>query len=310
MKKMLFIRGFHGPTGGHVKVFHYLQYVLHSGLARPQLYLTPSSLRDESNIFLAYPELIVDQVGGNDILFLGGVDWPAAEGLGLLGSDVPIIALLQNVFHANPDDQYPRYNHHRAIRICNSQEIADAIRSLGEPNGPMHVISAAFPSLTSMRLDWSRRTVDVFIAGFKTPPLAEAVASRLANAGVSVDVTTHQIPSNDYHRRMAASRVAIMLTYRQEGSPLPPLAAMSLDVAVVCPETPGIHDYCRAEETALLPDRDADALAGAAQRLLADSALSARLRANGRRIVEIHTLDREYALFLPILRRALGIPIS
>ena len=307
MKKVLFIRTFGGPTGGHLKVYHYLQYVLQSGVAQPQLYLTPPSLRDASNFFLTYPELICESVGGHDVLFLGGVDWPTAEALGLLGSDVPIISLLQNVYHANADDPYRRYHHNRATRICNSQEVAEAIRSLGAPNGPMHVIPSAFPLLESIRLDWSERTTDVFVSGFKNPPLAEAVANRLVTTGVSVDVTTQQIPSDEYHRRMSRARVALVLTYQQEGSPLPALAAMGLDVAVVCPETPGIHDYCRSEETALLPSRDAGALAGAARRLLADNNLSAHLRANGRRLAERHTLDCEYALFRPILCHVLGL---
>jgi len=307
MKKVLFIRNFAGPTGGHVKVYHYLQYVLKSGVAQPQLYLTPTSLRDESNFFLTYPDLIVDRVGDQDVLFLGGVDWPIADALGLLASERPIISLLQNVYHANADDPYRRYHHHRATRICNSHEVADAIRSLGTPDGPMHVISSAFPLLDSLRLNWSQRTMDVFLAGFKNPPLADAVASRLASTGVAVDVTTKQIPSDEYHRRMARARVAIVLTLPQEGSPLPPLAAMGLDVAVVCPETPGIHDYCRSGETALLPERDADALATAARRLLTDGALSTHLRANGRRLAERRTLENEYAQFRPILYQVLGI---
>jgi len=286
-------------------VLHYFQYVLYSGVARPQLYLTPSSRRDHSNFFLTYPELVVDRLEACDVLFLGGVDWPIADALGLLGADIPIIALLQNVRHANPDDPYRRYNHLRAIRICNGREVAEAIASLGVPNGPMHVIPSAFAPLAEMRRDWSRRTADIFIAGFKNPALAEAVASRLVNAGLRVDVSTHQIPSNEYHCRMAQSRVALVLTHMQEGSPLPALAAMGLDVAVVIPDTPGIHDYCRHEETALLPDRDAEALARAAQRLLADDVLCARLRTNGQRIAERHTLDFEHAAFLPILRQIL-----
>jgi glycosyltransferase involved in cell wall biosynthesis len=306
MKTVLFLRHFEGPTGGHVKVYHYLQHVLHSGAAQPRLYLTPSSVRESSNFFLQFPDFIVETVGCHDALFLGGVDWPTAEGLDLLERKIPIIALLQNVCHANTDDPYRRYNHVRASRICNGQEVADAILSLGEPNGPLHVITAAFPLLDFLRVEWSQRTTDVFIAGYKNPHLAEATATRLASAGITVDLTIRQIPSKEYHSRMARARVAITLLYRQEGSPLPPLAAMGLGVAVVCTETVGIHDICRADETALLPPHDADALADAARRLLDDQELCARLRANARKLAELHTLEREFALFLPILHQALG----
>jgi glycosyltransferase involved in cell wall biosynthesis len=100
---------------------------------------------------------------------------------------------------------------------------------------------------------------------------------------------------------LAQARVAIVLTHSLEGSPLPALAAMGLDVAVVYPDTPGIHDYCRNEQSALLTERDADALTKAARRLLTDRALCARLRENGRRIAEYHTLERERADFISIL---------
>jgi glycosyltransferase involved in cell wall biosynthesis len=306
MKKVLIIRDFGGPTGGHLKVFHYLQYMHQSGLVRPQIYLTPTSVRDQSNFFLTYPELLVDQVGGHDLLFLGGVDWPTAEALDLLRCNVPIIGLIQNVCHAEPDDRYRPYNRYRATRICNGQEVANAIRSLGDPNGPMHVIPSAFALLTHLRVDVSRRRVDVFIAAFKDPALGEAIGARLVRAGITVDVLTTYTRSDIYHARMARARVAILLTYRQEGSPLPALAAMGLDVAVVCPDTPGIHDYCRDHETALLPDRSADALAGAAERLLTDSGLYALLRAAGRGVAERHTLERERSAFLPILSGLLG----
>jgi len=53
-----------------------------------------------------------------------------------------------------------------------------------------------------------------------------------------------------------------------------------------------------------LPERDADALMAAALRLLADQRLSAKMRANGRNMVEKFTLQRERAAFLPI--KALG----
>jgi hypothetical protein len=304
MRTVLLIRDFTFPSGGHLKVFHYLEHMLGSGMAKPRVYLTPSSLRSDSNFFLSYPELIVDRIIDHDLLFLGGVDWPTADALGLLRPGIPIISILQNVRHANPDDPYRPYCHCRATRIFGSQEVADAILSLGEPNGPVYVIQSAFTPLSHLRLDASERAIDVFVDGFKNPSLAKGIGARLAADGVVIDVLTQHAASEEYHRRMAQARLAIILTSEQEGSPLPALAAMGLDVAVVCPDTPGIHDYCRAGETALLTTRDADALARAARCLLEDGTLCARLRANGRKIAEYHTLDRERSLFLPILAQA------
>jgi glycosyltransferase involved in cell wall biosynthesis len=305
MKTVLLIRDFGFPTGGHLKVFHYMKYMLGSGLVRPLVYLTPSSLRDQSNFFLRYPEIVVDRITDYDLLFLGGVDWPTADALGLLRPEREIIAILQSVRHANPDDPYRPYCLHRATRIFGSHEVADAIRSLGPPNGPAHVIQSAFPCLGHIRLDPTRRSIDVFVDGFKNAALAERIGSELTASGVTTDVLTQYATSGEYHRRMAQAQVVIIVTFSQEGSSLPALAAMGLDVAVVCPDTPGIHDYCRAGETALLTERDPSALAEAARHLLADAGLCARLRANGRKIAEYYTLEWERARFLPILAQAL-----
>jgi glycosyltransferase involved in cell wall biosynthesis len=264
------------------------------------MYLTPHSVSD-GNIFLALREHLVERPCEHDLLFVDGMDWRTVDQFGLRRDRVPVINLVQNTRHANPGDPRRAWLGRRATRVCVSQEVADAILATGEVNGPVHVIPNGLAPLDALRLDPSARSVDVFIGGLKDPPLARELAAQLAPRGISVDLACELIPRQAYLSRMAQARVAVLLTIDYEGSFLPALEAMALEVAVVCPDTPGIHGYCRPSETALLTARRADALAASALGLLREPALAARLRANGRSLAARHTLERERAAFLEVL---------
>jgi hypothetical protein len=307
VKRVLFIRDFRSFTGGHLKVFHYFEHVRNSGFAQPKVLLTPASLRDRSNVFLKYPDLVLDTPERHDLLFLGGVDWPVADALGLLRSHTSIVNLLQGTMHGNPDDPSRPWLSHFATRICGSEEITQAIVATKLANGPVYTITHGLDALDHLRVHPSERTIDVVVAGLKDAELARKVGVGLEAAGVTFDVLTNHLSRNEYLDRIRQARVAVLLPLRQEGSFILSLEAMALDVAVVCPSVPGVHSFCHHEKTALLPERDADALVGAALWLLADRELSSRLRANGREMVGAFTLERERAAFLPILAQALGV---
>jgi hypothetical protein len=304
MDTVLFFRNYAGFTGGHLKLLHYFEHTLASGLLRPRMYLSPQSVR-EGNIFLALREHLVDRPCDYDMLFVDGMDWRTIEAFGLRWQGVPVINLVQNTRHANPGDPRRAWLSRPATRICVSQEVADAILATGEVDGPMHVIPNGLASVESLRVGPSARTVDVFIGGLKDPVLGQEVAAQLGRQGITVDLASELIPRQAYLARMAQARVAVLMTIDYEGSFLPALEAMALDVAVVCPDTPGIHGNCRASETALLVERRADALAAAALRLLREPALLDQLRANGRAVAAFHTLERERAAYLEILANVL-----
>jgi Glycosyl transferases group 1 len=306
MKRLLFIRHYQAFTGGHLKVFHYVQHTLSSGFARPVVLLTADSSRNETNPFVALPDLIVTEPVQHDLLVLGGTDWEFAEKLGILSDRIPILNIIQNVRHARPDDPRRKWLRRAATRICVSQEVADAIISTGEVNGSVHVIPCGIPSLDHLRIAQADRSIDVFVAGLKDPLLAVAVASRLSDTGVASDVLLSSVDRNEYLRRMARARVAVLLTSELEGFFLPALEAMALEVAVVCPDTPGVRGLCRAEDNALVTARDPDAMVAATRRLLENQALCARIGARGRELAKVHTLQRERDDFLRVLSGATG----
>ena len=73
-----------------------------------------------------------------DYVFLAGMDWNAF-GQSALDPTKPVINLIQHVRHSSPtEDVYP-FLAHRAIRICVSPEVENAIKPL--VNGPIVTIS-------------------------------------------------------------------------------------------------------------------------------------------------------------------------
>lgn len=306
MKTVLFLRNYLVFSGGHLKLLHYMQHTAASGFAQPRLWLSPASVRDSSNIFLEFAECIVSEPCQHDLLFLGGMDWPAADSLGLLRSGTPIVNLMQATAHGNPDDPFRPWLSHPATRIFVGPEIAQAVMATGLVCGPTHTITVGLEPIGLPSIEYSARTVDVFVSGLKAPDLAQQVSAKLREWGIAVDLLIDRLPRIEFLDRLRRAKAAVLIPLPQEGCYLPSWEAMAFDVAVVCTDTPGVHSYCRDRETALLVDRDPNALAQAARRLLFDKALRNGLLSNGRRVVSEFSLDQERRAFLPLLARALG----
>lgn len=104
------------------------------------------------------------------------------------------------------------------------------------------------------------------------------------------------------------ARVVCLPSYR-EGLPKVLLEAASCGRAIVATDVPGCREIVIPSETGLLvPPRDARALADAIARLLRDPELSARLGANGRRLVESDFSEEKVAVqTLAVYREMLGV---
>ena len=68
---------------------------------------------------------------------LAGVDWRYLAESGLESLPNPRINLIQGVRHAHEGTEFHRYLAHRAIRVCVSREVADAISATERVEGPI-----------------------------------------------------------------------------------------------------------------------------------------------------------------------------
>jgi glycosyltransferase involved in cell wall biosynthesis len=108
--------------------------------------------------------------------------------------------------------------------------------------------------------------------------------------------------------RLNADLDVVVLTSKNEGSPVALIEAMAAARPVVSTSVGGVPDVVRHEENGLLvPDGDASAVAQAVLRLLGDAALSARLGIAGRAFV-LQRFDADrllsdlHALYQQLLR--------
>jgi glycosyltransferase involved in cell wall biosynthesis len=97
-----------------------------------------------------------------------------------------------------------------------------------------------------------------------------------------------QNPSQVDLREIYRTAAVYLSPSHTEGWPLPPAEAMACGCALISTNIPGVADYARNGETAMLtPVGDIDAMAAAISTLLSDKDLRQRLAAAGN--FEIHT---------------------
>jgi hypothetical protein len=293
---LLFHRDFRGYSGGHGKVFDYFMHARAHAAWRPRLHFTPESV-DTDNPWHRAGVAVEPQWSPRsaDALFLGGMDWNAVPE----DVDQPVINLVQHVRHADPTQALRAFLGRRAVRICVSSPVADAILGTGEVNGPVIVIDAGL-QLPAQAGRVSRIAGRTFIAAAKQPGLGRAVAARLVDEGRDVDLCIDWTSRADFLERLAAAERAVMLPFPTEGFFLPGLEAMALGCASIVPDCIGNRAYLQPGSNALAPVLDGDALIAAVHRL-DDPRLRDALAVAGQETASRFDLQRERRAFHAVL---------
>lgn len=293
---MLFRRDFDGYTGGHGKVHDYFRHVqAHPGWDAC-IHMSPTSSWDDNPWQDDRAALRARFAPGDaDALFLGGMDWlqyphdcPGT----------PVINLVQHVRHADPAQPLFRFLERRAVRVCVSQPVANAILATGRVRGPVLVIEAA---LNMPQLPVSGARSGVFIDAIKQPVLGRQIADALGPQPDLV-LSDRRLPRAQYLAALAKSEIAVVLPHATEGFYLPALEAMACGCAVVVADCVGNRAYLEPGLNALVPD-GTDGHVAAIRRLLGDAPLRARLGAAGRQTASAFGLERERLAFNQVLDR-------
>lgn len=291
---LLFRREFDGYTGGHGKVHDYFRHTRAHADWTARVHMHPDS-NWVGNPWQDDRDALCSRFDPRDAdaLFLGGMDWLHYP-VDMPG--VPVINLVQGVRHADPHQPLFQFLGRRALRICVSQPVADAIHATGRVQGPVHVIEAGL-HLPSVPIP-ARRT-GIFIDALKQPALGRELADALGpHAGV---VLSEQRMFRDaYLAALAAAEVAVLLPEAAEGFYLPALEAMALGCAVVVADCVGNRAYLQRNVNALVPD-GLQSHVDAVHRLVGSPVLRARLGAAGRRTAAKFSIDQERAAFHRVL---------
>jgi len=295
---LLFHRDYRGFTGGHLKVRDYYSHAEHAAGFTPRIFFTPRSVRGPKNPWhgIAPAPLPSWRPAEADALFVAGLDWQAVPD----PSPAPVINLIQSVSHADEGDARRTFLSRRAVRICVSQEVADAICATGVVNGSVEVIPNGIDpgSVSPNRV----RDVGVLIAGLKRPAFAVALAGLLMASGVRVELTLNRIPRPEFLARLSRADVVVALPCEREGFFLPAIEAMAAGAIVVCPDCVGNRSFCRDGITAFRPRYTLQAVTAATLAAVRQGSEDReRMRAEAAVEVRRHSLVAERRAFLRIL---------
>jgi len=235
---------------------------------------------------------------------MAGLDWRQLSVSQRHSPGRPIINLVQGLVHSEPADERYTYLRHRAVRICVSPEVAEAINETGQVNGPTFVIpnGLSLEGLPAHGRNWEEREIDLCIAGGKNPYLARELAAWAATAGWRVRLIDALQPRDTFLNSLGEAKVTLFLPLAKEGFYLPPLEGMALGTLVVCPDCIGNRSFCLSGENCLRPTYQTGAIQEAIRTAFelgpADRSL---LCAGARDTVAKHDIGHECSQFQEIL---------
>ena len=144
------------------------------------------------------------------------------------------------------------------MRICVSQEVADAIAATGRATGPIFTIPNGTDltpfeqSMDGSPVGYETRRHTVTIAGFKRHHLARRLSKRLGAAGIEHRLLTDSIDRDAFLALLAESRVAVCLPSAEEGFCLPALEGMAQGAIVVTLDCIGNRGFCHHDDNCLV----------------------------------------------------------
>jgi Glycosyl transferases group 1 len=305
MKTVLFYRDYLRFQGGHLNVWHYFNHVLHSPEHVPAISFSARSRLDGDNPWRTCPEYMVepDAPPRADVLFFGAYDWDRLTEAERRSPPAPVIALVQNPGYARSDDRRSRSLGYPAVRVCISNEVADALIATGRVAGPVFAIpNAVDPGELPEPLPPGERDLDFLVVAPKQRALGLQLCARLWRPGRRGRVLLRWRARQDFLHLLRRARVAVLLPCRLEGLYLPALEAMALGVIVVCPDCVGNRSVCVPGETAFRPEYTAETILSAAEEALRlDVDQRGLLLAGAAETVARHSPGAEREAFLEIL---------
>ena len=310
-----FHRGYRTVTGGSIKHSHYFEHVLRMPGFAPKVALVGEPANDAyartlRQLWPARDHAVVArwEPGPRDVLFVEGVDWRFLAKSGLENLPNPRINLIQGIQHVHEGSERYGYLVERAIRVCVSQEVADAIAATGRTRGPILTVPNGTdvtpfePAGQGSPAGYGNRHFAVTILGYKSPDLAAALSERLRSEGIDALLLRRFLDRSTYLGLLAESRVAVCLPYAEEGFYLPALEAMASGCLVVTLDCIGNRGFCHRDESCLVAEPGPDALFAATKRALAmPPPERAQMHRRAHETVVKHSLDAEREGFQAIL---------
>ncbi len=306
-RTVLFHRDYLRFQGGHLKVSDYYQHLAQLEEFSTCIYFTPRSIPMTASLWPVSERVDVWNPADADILFLAGLDWQAVledQDYLQVRKNIPVINLIQGLSHADPDDiKYP-FLSEPAIRICVSDQVAQAIEGTGRVNGPVFTIPNGIhvDNLTKP-VDATTKLIKVLIIANKKPELGQKLQAELLKLGIHADLITELQPRTHFLEALGKARICVFLPHIAEGFYLPALEAMALGCIVVCPDCVGNRSFCVDKVTCFRPVYDIQAIKKSViEAVNLPEHEFEKMRATAFDRASKHSLEREREQFLGIMK--------
>lgn len=310
-KKVLFFRDFKEFSGGHLKVWHYFNHVNAHGNYKPYISFSKDSLWDVSNPWISIKNKALSSAEEiePDILFFAGLDWLRRHETESQCESTPIINLIQGVRHGHPDTTLYSFLKNKAIRICVSEQVSEAITQTKQVNGPIYTIPNGIDlQHLPQPMPFENRTTDVLILGLKQNQLAQRLYENLKPLNIDITVLTNQMLQADYLALMSQAKIAVVLPHLEEGFCLPSLEAMFMGALVICPDCIGNRSFCLPEYNCFRPQYTFTDILNAVHAALSLSEKDKQqLLSNAKLTAVKHNLETERNAFFEILNNLVHI---
>lgn len=311
-KRVLFHRDYLRFQGGHLKVWHYFNHLKQSEHYKPEIHFTKQSILDKNNPWINCVTLKTWNPSSKDIIFLAGLDWQIAlNNKAYLANkqSIPVINLIQGLSHAEPNDVKYKFLSERAIRICVSPEVSDAIQKTKCTNGPIFTIPNGIElNLPASQLDQKDKDIDILILALKKPELGLALNKKLIDNQLKPLVITSLKSREEFLSLIRRARICVCLPHFAEGFYLPALEAMSLECIVVCPDCIGNRSFCIDQFNCFMPAYNEEAIIRAIESAVClPKEEKRRFVSRAQLTAKEHSLESESAKFLDIINNIKNI---
>jgi len=298
-KRIAFYRQYRGYTGGHQKVCDYIHHTVESGLFAPTLYLANGS-GVQKQLFnhikgVEYSPQYTPEL--EDVVFLAGMDWQAYQPF--FAPQQVKINLIQHVRHGDKNHPLFQFLQHRAIRLCVSEAVKEAIEPYA--NGPCFTIRMGHDIPKLVR----PKCYDLYILATKQPLLGQQLFEWAESIGLRVLLHDKATEREWVYQAMAESVVVIPLPNQTEGFFLPGIEAMALADWAIVPDCIASREYSLSRANISRCELNAQAC----QRAIEDALTQVKgwrsfvSKLHGRRLIASYSLKQEQQSYQRILHQ-------
>lgn len=309
MKTVLFYQHFGKKNvvrGAHHKTFDFFQHIKGFADYKPVIYFDETSIW-EPNIpwFHCFDKMptLNERVDEPDILFLNsGKDWIKYKEHRSIPETMPIVSPVNNFRAVNPSHKSFEFLTRKAVRLCPSQELYQAVNEHPLTNGETIYLPNGVGITQEALAIKHQKTTDILIVGNKNPELARKIYAQIKGMNQRIDVIDGWISKELFQEKLASSKISIHCPKVVEEHYIPGVEAMMLDSLVIIPDCVGNRSYSIHEKTCVVTPYNLEGMLNALESVLnMDKTMHSTVIENALKASQVFQIQHEKEALFNIL---------